>query len=199
MVGRRNAFGFALAAAFSFFVGAAGPSRAETIELKLSHFLPPNHTLHKVVEAWAAQVSERSGGRLAIKIFPASQLGPVQRQFDLARSGQADLAIGLVGATPGRYPLTELSNLPFVRPKAGSSSAVMSERLTELAPKYLAGEFGFEACHTAMLTLGGMGYAQEYHVERYLREVLIPRTAPVSPHMILNFLAEKVLGLPKSY
>jgi acyl-CoA dehydrogenase len=67
------------------------------------------------------------------------------------------------------------------------------------AGKYLAGEFAFEACHTAMLTLGGMGYAQEYHVERYLRECLIPRTAPVSPHMILNFLAEKVLGLPKSY
>jgi acyl-CoA dehydrogenase len=67
------------------------------------------------------------------------------------------------------------------------------------AGKYLAGEFGFEACHTAMLTLGGMGYAQEYHVERLLREVLIPRIAPVSPHMILNFLAEKVLELPKSY
>ncbi len=67
------------------------------------------------------------------------------------------------------------------------------------AGKYLAAEAGFEACHTAMLTLGGMGYAQEYHVERYLREILIPRTAPVSPHMILNFLAEKVLGLPKSY
>ena len=67
------------------------------------------------------------------------------------------------------------------------------------AGKYLAAEAGFEACHTAMLTLGGMGYAQEYHVERYLREILIPRTAPVSPHMILNFLAEKALGLPKSY
>ena len=67
------------------------------------------------------------------------------------------------------------------------------------AAKYLAGEFGFEACHTAMLTLGGMGYAQEYHVERYLRESLIPRIAPVSPHMILNYLAEKVLELPKSY
>jgi acyl-CoA dehydrogenase len=67
------------------------------------------------------------------------------------------------------------------------------------AGKYLAAEFAFEACHTAMLTLGGMGYAQEYHVERYLRESLIPRTAPVSPHMILNYLAEKVLELPKSY
>ena len=65
--------------------------------------------------------------------------------------------------------------------------------------KYLAGESGFEACHTAMLTLGGMGYAQEYHVERLLRECSFPGTAPVSPHMILNFLAEKVLDLPESY
>jgi acyl-CoA dehydrogenase len=50
-----------------------------------------------------------------------------------------------------------------------------------------------------MLSMGGMGYAQAFHVERLLRESLIPRTAPVSPHMILSFLAEKVLGLPKSY
>ncbi len=67
------------------------------------------------------------------------------------------------------------------------------------AGKYLAAEAGFEACHTALSTLGGMGYAQEYHIERFLREVLIPRTAPVSAHMILNFIAEKVLELPKSY
>jgi acyl-CoA dehydrogenase len=65
--------------------------------------------------------------------------------------------------------------------------------------KYLAAEAGFEACHTAMLTLGGMGYAQEYHVERYLRESMIFRIAPISPHMILNYIAERVLDLPKSY
>jgi acyl-CoA dehydrogenase len=67
------------------------------------------------------------------------------------------------------------------------------------AGKYLAAEAGFEACHTAMISMGGMGYAKEYHIERYLREVLITRIAPVSPHMILNFIAEKVLDLPKSY
>ena len=65
--------------------------------------------------------------------------------------------------------------------------------------KYLAAEAGFEACQTALMSMGGMGYAKEYHVERYLREVMIPRIAPVSPHMILNFIAEKVLELPKSY
>lgn len=51
----------------------------------------------------------------------------------------------------------------------------------------------------AILTHGGMGYSAEYHVERYLRESLIPRIAPVSPQMTLNFVAEKALGLPKSY
>lgn len=65
--------------------------------------------------------------------------------------------------------------------------------------KYLAGEAAFNACQTAVLTLGGMGYAKEYHVERYLRESFIPRIAPVSPQLIMCFIAEKVLGLPKSY
>ena len=67
------------------------------------------------------------------------------------------------------------------------------------AAKYFAAEAGFKACETAVMTLGGMGYAKEFHVERYLREALIPRIAPVSPHLILCFIAEKVLGLPKSY
>ena len=67
------------------------------------------------------------------------------------------------------------------------------------AAKYLAAEACFTACEQAMLTLGGMGYAKEYHVERYLREAMIPRLAPVSPQLVLCFIAEKVLGLPRSY
>jgi acyl-CoA dehydrogenase len=67
------------------------------------------------------------------------------------------------------------------------------------AAKYLAGEAGFQACEQAVMTHGGFGYAKEFHVERYLREVLIPRIAPISPQLILSFIAERVLGLPKSY
>jgi len=67
------------------------------------------------------------------------------------------------------------------------------------AAKYLAGEAGFRACETAVLTHGGMGYAKEFDVERYFREAMIARIAPVSREMILNFIAERVLGLPKSY
>ena len=67
------------------------------------------------------------------------------------------------------------------------------------AAKYLCAEAGFHACEQAILTHGGMGYAKEYHVERYLREMMIARIAPVSGEMILNFIAEKVLELPRSY
>ena len=67
------------------------------------------------------------------------------------------------------------------------------------AAKYLAGEACFDACQQAVMTHGGYGYAREYHVERYLRESFVGRIAPVSPHLILCFIAEKVLGLPKSY
>jgi acyl-CoA dehydrogenase len=67
------------------------------------------------------------------------------------------------------------------------------------AAKYLAAEAGFRACETAIMTHGGFGYAREYHVERYLREMQIARIAPVTPQLILCHIAEKVLGLPRSY
>jgi acyl-CoA dehydrogenase len=67
------------------------------------------------------------------------------------------------------------------------------------ASKYLGAEAGFHACENAVLAHGGMGYAKEYFVERYFREAMIARIAPVSREMILNFIAERVLHLPKSY
>ena len=67
------------------------------------------------------------------------------------------------------------------------------------AAKYFAGEAAFRACERAVMAHGGMGYAKEFHVERLMREVFIPRIAPVSPEMILNYIAERVLGLPRSY
>jgi acyl-CoA dehydrogenase len=65
--------------------------------------------------------------------------------------------------------------------------------------KLLGARAGYQACLQAVLTHGGMGYAKEYQVERLLREVLITRIAPVSEQLILSFLAERVLGQPKSY
>ncbi len=65
--------------------------------------------------------------------------------------------------------------------------------------KYLGAEAAYKACEHAVMTHGGMGYAREFHVERLWREVLIARIAPVSPQLILCYIAERVLGLPKSY
>ena len=67
------------------------------------------------------------------------------------------------------------------------------------AAKLLAGRAAHKACENAVFTHGGLGYAKEYHVERFYRETILNRIAPVSEHMILNFIGERVLGLPKSY
>ena len=91
------------------------------------------------------------------------------------------------------------------------AALLMAERAAELydaglpcgaeanSAKLLGSRAGYETCQQAVLTLGGMGYAKEYHVERLLREVLVTRIGPVTDQMILNFIGEKVLDLPKSY
>ena len=130
---------FALTAA-----GAIMTSRlasAQTAELKVSHFLPPNHTFQKAMVAWSDEIEKQSAGRLKLRIYPAGQLGGgPNRQFDAARNGVVDIAISLHGATPGRYAVTELASLPFVSPSPGNTSAVTSRRLSELAPEYLSKE-----------------------------------------------------------
>ncbi|WP_244197541.1 acyl-CoA dehydrogenase family protein [Caballeronia ptereochthonis] len=67
------------------------------------------------------------------------------------------------------------------------------------AAKFLGADAGYRACDQAMQTHGGFAYAKEYHVERLWREVRLLRLAPISQEMVLNFISNKVLGLPKSY
>jgi TRAP-type C4-dicarboxylate transport system substrate-binding protein len=113
----------------------AGSALAQTIELKVSHYLPPNHQMHKNLEAWGEDLAKRSGGRLKLTIFPAAQMGPMPRQYDLARTGVADIAFFLHGALPGRFPLTETAHLPYVfnRGAKAISTAEASEILTKLS------------------------------------------------------------------
>jgi TRAP-type C4-dicarboxylate transport system substrate-binding protein len=114
---------------------------AQTAEMKVSHFLPPNHTIQKALVMWSDDLEKKSDGRLKLRIYPAGQLGGgPNRQFDAARNGVVDMAFSLHGATPGRYPMTELASLPFAAPSAGNKSTVTSRRLSELAPEYLAKE-----------------------------------------------------------
>ena len=129
---------FTLAAVAALATGFTTAGFAET--LRVSSFLPPNHTFNRAIAAWGEELSAATNGELQVEIFPAGQLGPPPRQFDLVRSGGADMAVILHGATPGRFPMSELAGLPLTHPSAGLDSAVTSRRLTELAPEYLAAE-----------------------------------------------------------
>ena len=130
----------ALAAAIAA-VSPAGRAEAQVIELKLSHFVPPQHTFHKWITAWAEKLEKESNGRLKFTIYPNGQLvGPPNRQLDAARNGITDIAWVLHGVTPGRYPMTELANLPFAWKGTNDDIVETAKRMTELAPKYLAAE-----------------------------------------------------------
>ena len=132
-----------IAVALSVAAGVifSGGASAQTIELKLSHFVPPQHTFHKWVTAWAEKLEKESNGRLKFTIYPNGQLvGPPNRQLDAARNGITDIAWVLHGVTPGRYPMTELANLPFAWKGTNDDIVETAKRMTELAPKYLAAE-----------------------------------------------------------
>jgi len=130
----------ALAAAIAA-VSPVGRAEAQVIELKLSHFVPPQHTFHKWITAWAEKLEKESNGRLKFTIYPNGQLvGPPNRQLDAARNGITDIAWVLHGVTPGRYPMTELANLPFAWKGTNDDIVETAKRMTELAPKYLAAE-----------------------------------------------------------
>ncbi len=131
----------ALLAGAALATPAIARAQSAPVELKVSHFLPPNHTFQKQCLIWSDELEKASSGRLKLKMYPAGQLGPAPRQFDLARSGVADIAFGLSGVTPGRYPMTDLISEAYVTPAEGGSCAVMSRRLTSLYDQYLAAEY----------------------------------------------------------
>jgi len=113
------------------------PAAAQEIQLKASLFVPPGNPLVRAMEKWAEEMKAKSNGRLIIKIFPAGQMGPPPRQFDLARTGVADIAVILHGSTPGRFPLTELTHVPgFVKGTYGSSLGVSEIAQEVLGPDY---------------------------------------------------------------
>lgn len=141
MITRRKLTLGGTAAATLCMTGGFARAQAKPIELKVSHYLPPNHTIQKMLVGWAEEVDTLSKGRLKMRIYPAGQLGGgANRQFDSCRNGVTDIAVSLHGATPGRYATTELVGLPFTAPSEGELSGIASKRMTELAPTYLAKE-----------------------------------------------------------
>ena len=106
----------------------AGADSGNSIELTVSSFFPPNHVqIRDVVAPWARNIERLSGGSVAVSIRTDAALGPAPTQFDLARDGVADIAIGLPAYTPGRFPLSSVFELPFLVSDAESGSIVLWE------------------------------------------------------------------------
>lgn len=106
---------------------AAPVSAQETYNLKMAHYVPPGHFFSKYLADWAAELEERSDGRLQIEIFDSAQMGPTPRYYDFARTGAADITWWLHGATPGRFPLTELINMPYMVGSAEIGTKVLND------------------------------------------------------------------------
>ena len=111
---------------------------AQPIELKLAYFVGDQHAMSQWLIKWANNLEKDSGGRIMVKRFPGSQMGPVQQHYDFARTGQADVAWFLHGATPGRFPLTELVQVPYLVGSAEIGTKVLND--SELRSKYLDAE-----------------------------------------------------------
>lgn len=105
------------------------------VEMKLAHFVTPKHTFSKWLVKWAKEVEQKSGGEITFKIFPGSQMGPPPKYYDIARTGRAEVVWSAHGFTPGRFPLTELSNMPFLIGSAEIGTKVLND--PTLRSKYL--------------------------------------------------------------
>jgi TRAP-type transport system periplasmic protein len=111
---------------------------AQELKLKLSHFLPASHNHHaNVIVPWTEEIKKRTNGRVEITVFPGASLCKPPQQYDCAKSGIADLAWGVTGWTPGRFPLTSVIELPFMH----NTAAVGSQMLADLWEPYLKKEY----------------------------------------------------------
>jgi TRAP-type C4-dicarboxylate transport system substrate-binding protein len=111
---------------------------AHAIELKLAYFVGDQHAMSQWLVKWANDLERESGGRITVKRFPGSQMGPVQQHYDFVRTGQADVAWFLHGATPGRFPLTEIVQVPYLVGSAEIGTKVLND--PELRSKYIDAE-----------------------------------------------------------
>ena len=126
--------------------GLSSGAGAQNYELKVSLFAAPSNPLNMQFALMAKEIEAKSKGRLKLTLYHVSQLGPPPRQYDLVRTGVADIAYILHGLTPGRFPLTELVELPGL----AQNGYMASMALMDLLPEYLAAE------HAGVKVLGFM-------------------------------------------
>jgi len=117
----------------------SGAAQAQQpIEVKVAEFVGAQHFMTKWLVQWGEKLEKASSGRLAFKHFPGAQMAPTPAHYDLARTGQADVSWFLHGGTPGRFPLTEISHLPYMVGSAEIGTKVLNDE--QLRAKYLDAE-----------------------------------------------------------
>ena len=106
-------------------LGGAALAQDRPVELKLAHWLPPTHPLHKAMQEWGASLQEASKGTITFKVFPAQQLGKAFDHYDMARDGIADVTYINPGYQPGRFPIIGAGELPFLMTNAKGGSQAL--------------------------------------------------------------------------
>jgi TRAP-type C4-dicarboxylate transport system substrate-binding protein len=131
-ISRTLALGAALALAIPF------AHAQQKHEMKLAYFVGDQHAMSQWLIKWSGELEKGSGGRIVVKRFPSAQMGPTPQHYDFARTGQADVSWFLHGGTPGRFPLTEIINLPFMVGSAEIGTKTIND--AQLRSKYLDAE-----------------------------------------------------------
>ncbi len=147
---------FVAAASATLALPAIG--RAQNRKLKLSHYLPPQHQINTELNNWADQLRETTGGAVDIEVFPAGQMGPPPRQFDLARTGVADLSFVYAALVPGRFPLTDALSLPFLFANDNGDPMSMADASyigTKIRERTAAEFAGTKLLYAVVSTAGG--------------------------------------------
>lgn len=173
-------------------VAPSAPVLAQTIELKLSHYLPPNNTISRELVRWADELDQKSNGRLKVTIFGAGQMGPPPRQYDLARTGVADLSYLLHGFLPGRFALTELAHLPNIWDRTGPDGKVQtlsvaeaSAVMTGMIPELMAEHSGTKPLYIiASPTVSPMFKQAEVHMPADVKGMRIRHNGPIGAAML---------------
>lgn len=133
-----KAFRLGLASGLALALTSVAALAQQKIEMKIAHFIVDQHPMSVWIKNWADKLEKDSGGRIAPKIFSNAQMGPPPVYYDLARTGQADVTWYLTGGTPGRFPITELINLPYLVGSSEIGTKVLND--PELRSKYLEPE-----------------------------------------------------------
>lgn len=183
------------AAACAALMAVLPQAIAQTVELKLSHYLPPVHGIHTdFVAPWAQELERRTNGKVKVTVFPGTNvLGNVAKQYDQVVAGVTDIAVGLQGIPRGRFPRTSVIEMPFLTESAGAASMA----LWEAYPKHLKDEYKGVKVLALFAHNGGLIHTRDKPVKTAddLKGLRI-RTPSPAANAMLEYLGATPVGLP---